>query len=498
MIRSDPLASIGFRSGIHYRYLLSDVAALLKQRHGSAIHVFCATPQDAKHYRNLNQDGQFDSITVEVIPHRVNLETDLDREVVVAESEAWEERLGITMNSLIMGNRHLGRSYSLGGFYNPRSRFSESVNYIQALHGFNKTLEFWERHVTEKKISLALNTSKELAVTCRLLGVLQRSLSSSGYEGYHFWGENEYFEYSAFEKAYHVATGSKTAEINKPYVQAMATRSRALEMATAFSLVRDLARYVAQHAYGRIRGYDKAKEHILWQVVKWRSKVYLDLNSLASRQSVTLEELGDSPFVFYPLHEEPETTLTVGSPEYFNQMQAIATLSRDLPAGVLLAVKETPYGVGRRPDNFYDQITEFKNVVWLDMPELGPNVVRKAAAVATIAGTAGFEAAVMGKPVISFGRHNVYNFLPHVFVVHSEDELAAHLRAALAEDFDGERAKADGARFLEAVVTESFDLFGYDYINVRDYEQKAVENAYGGLLRSLSIERRDESLRKAG
>ena len=100
--------------------------------------------------------------------------------------------------------------------------------------------------------------------------------------------------------------------------------------------------------------------------------------------------------------------------------------------------------------------------------------------------------------MISFGRHNIYNFLPHVFVVHSEDELAAHLRAALAEDFDRERAKAVGARFLEAVVTESCDLFGFDYINVRDYEQKTVENAYGGLLRSLSIESGDEGLREAG
>ena len=88
----------------------------------------------------------------------------------------------------------------------------------------------------------------------------------------------------------------------------------------------------------------------------------------------------------------------------------------------MLAVKDTYAAVGVRPDNFYDQIRAFKNVVLLDTMILG-HVIRQAELVATITGTAGFEAAVMGKPVISFGHHNIYNFLPHVRLITDERDL---------------------------------------------------------------------------
>ena len=66
------------------------------------------------------------------------------------------------------------------------------------------------------------------------------------------------------------------------------------------------------------------------------------------------------------------------SPEYFYQLSCIAALSRDLPAGAILVVKETLAATGRRPRDFYAQIKEFKNVVMLDIRELGLEVVRAA------------------------------------------------------------------------------------------------------------------------
>ena len=90
--------------------------------------------------------------------------------------------------------------------------------------------------------------------------------------------------------------------------------------------------------------------------------------------------------MFFPLHAEPESSLQVASPECLVQLSTITSLARDLPAGYYLAVKETYQTYGRRPSNFYDQIREFKNVVLLDMLELGLEVARRAEAVATITG----------------------------------------------------------------------------------------------------------------
>ena len=76
--------------------------------------------------------------------------------------------------------------------------------------------------------------------------------------------------------------------------------------------------------------------------------------------------------------------------------------------------------------------------------------------------------------------------------------LTAPLRAALSSELAGDDAAANGGRFLAAIVDESFDLHGYDYLNIRDYEPQAVENAYGGLLRSLPGGGADETLEEVG
>ena len=62
------------------------------------------------------------------------------------------------------------------------------------------------------------------------------------------------------------------------------------------------------------------------------------------------------------------------------------------------------------------------------MLELGPDVIAASDAVVTITGTAGLEGVVMGKPVITFGQHNSYNFLEHVSVVTEESQLRGYLK----------------------------------------------------------------------
>lgn len=93
------------------------------------------------------------------------------------------------------------------------------------------------------------------------------------------------------------------------------------------------------------------------------------------------------------------------------------------------------------------------------------DAIRGARAVAVITSTVGFEAAMLGVPVISFGLHNAYNFLPHVHVVESWMALRPLLQRLCAEPTPEERAQwcADGFRFLAAVQQSSFDLSWSDY-----------------------------------
>ncbi len=86
------------------------------------------------------------------------------------------------------------------------------------------------------------------------------------------------------------------------------------------------------------------------------------------RFNVRLADLAAKPVVYFPLHKEPEESFLLRSPERFSQHAVIAALSRALPAGALLAVKENRYAVARRPKDFYAQLAALKNVVVSALP----------------------------------------------------------------------------------------------------------------------------------
>ena len=88
----------------------------------------------------------------------------------------------------------------------------------------------------------------------------------------------------------------------------------------------------------------------------------------------------------------------------------------------------------------------------------------------------------------SFGRHNAYNFLPHVHVVTDESQLKVYLQDALDGTIDPVQARIDGQRFLKAIIDTSFDMRSYNRFYLDKFERESVEDCYETLLRSLAAE----------
>ncbi|MDP6176096.1 MAG: hypothetical protein QGF09_18200, partial [Rhodospirillales bacterium] len=174
-------------------------------------------------------------------------------------------------------------------------------------------------------------------------------------------------------------------------------------------------------------------------------------NHLTRLATTDLDDLAGKTFVYYPLQKEPEVTIMQAAPECLSQHATTLSLARDLPAGVLLAIKENTSAIGRRTASFYDQIAALKNVVLLRPDTTSIEAIKKAVATVTIAGTASMEAAILGKPNLTFSEHIKWGFLPHARVVKSESELPSLLRWAVSGPFDTNQACEDGARFMAAL-----------------------------------------------
>jgi hypothetical protein len=247
---------------------------------------------------------------------------------------------------------------------------------------------------------------------------------------------------------------------------------------------------VREQAYNHYKG-NRTGMYFLASKIRYVFRRWRVGQKFLREKSLKLADISGKKFVFYPLHVEPEVALQGKSPEFLVQMTAIVSLARHLPADMVLVVKEHLSGAGRRPPAFYRQIRDLKNVIWLDVRELGLDIVQSATAVATITGSAGFEAAVLGIPVLSFGRHNLFNFLPHVFEIREEEQLRGFLETILNPEFPREKAAADGAKFLESVKDISFDLEDYNYhLTAEGFTAKSVEQATTMLEKSLITEPR--------
>jgi hypothetical protein len=470
-----------------FRQFMLELVARLKERDNACVHLYCSTIQQAEHFRTRAPEGLFASIECGARLHAAVDDPVPPDDALWARAKEHEAWLGLCYNEFAVSDRHFGRGFALAGFHHPRSRYSDA-DYRQVTHAYNKAIDFWKSEIAEKRPGLVLWGDRLLIAAAHAENIPVRLLAGSRYRDFHYWSVNEFWEMPAVERTFRRldSNATSTLEIDAPYHSHVVNRKHFLAQSSLPIRLAKMAETTARYVYWRLRGYEKAKGYYLSGQLAYHLRVWRQIRDLRRGGPVSLKALEGQKFVFFPLQTEPETSLQMLSPEYFFQLEAIASIARDLPAGVQLAVKETFAAVGRRPDNFYDQIRAFKNVVLLEMMELGLDVTRQAEAVITINGSAGLEAAVRGKPVIVFGRHNLYRVLPHVMEVRDSSDLKRYLRNALDGSIDETAAKQAGQRFLQAVIETSFDLRGYDFRRPEDIDPAAVDDAYSRLVAGLA------------
>jgi hypothetical protein len=152
-------------------------------------------------------------------------------------------------------------------------------------------------------------------------------------------------------------------------------------------------------------------------------------NKLKQRYNI-IEQPADfqKPYIYYPLHYQPENTTSPLGESYADQFLVIDMLSKFAPKDWKIYVKEHSSqwhiklrGESGRPSDFYDKVSALPNVQLIPLSTSNFDLIDHAKAVVTITGTAGWEAAVRGKPVLIFG-HAWYKFCEGVFYVSSKED----------------------------------------------------------------------------
>lgn len=116
-------------------------------------------------------------------------------------------------------------------------------------------------------------------------------------------------------------------------------------------------------------------------------------------------------FVYLPLHYQPERNSSPQGGVYVDQILMVETVSAALPDGWFLYVKEHPTQwlyrgttyFSYRFRGYYRALAQLKNVILVPIDTNTYTLTKQAYAVATITGTAGWEALSRSRPVLVFG-----------------------------------------------------------------------------------------------
>jgi hypothetical protein len=155
------------------------------------------------------------------------------------------------------------------------------------------------------------------------------------------------------------------------------------------------------------------------------------------------------PYIYFALHCEPEANADLYGGEYACQPDALAALSEALPEGWRILVKENPaQGFVRRGEAFYRLIEALPNVFWVPDETSSAMLVERAALVASLCGTVGYESLLAGKPCLYFGDP-WYAGLPGAVRFRAGIDLAALAKARV------DKSELDAA--VNALVSAAAD-----------------------------------------
>lgn len=175
-----------------------------------------------------------------------------------------------------------------------------------------------------------------------------------------------------------------------------------------------------------------ATERIFAKGKKIKKRLYSQYLKLQRQPDFSL------PYIFVPLHYQPEASTTPLGGVFSDQILMIRMLARNIPNNWRIYVKEhqttfdpTLRGHFSRDFNYYSEINEIPGVELVPMSFSSFDMIDRAKAVATVTGTAGWEAVIRGVPSIVFGNawykdcHGVFDGRNHEGCVSAINQIKA-------------------------------------------------------------------------
>lgn len=351
--------------------------------------------------------------------------------------DLWESRFSEPLWRLVLADRVIGRSFVKGGLYS-KTAGTKTMDHDSIIHYVLNYLDFFEKRlgVLQPDMvvfpAIASLPSLALAWVCQYLGIPYYILLYTRIlDRYIIIADSVVERINCIEKDYytlsenlpnHVELSSDLEVYLKSFQETtpeqtydfklLTGRQKDIKQEPIYSFSKDIvARFIDACCSSLRSGVDQKTtwtklpfSHMKVEVLR-RIKIRYFNDSF-----FCMPEIGAEPYVFFPLHVNPEASTMIYAPDFVDQLAVIEALAKNIPLSHKLYVKEHPIMIGLRPSKFYEAIKRYPNVRLISPYADNFSCIRNADLVSVITSTAGWEGLLMGRPVITFGN-SIYTHL---------------------------------------------------------------------------------------
>jgi len=199
-----------------------------------------------------------------------------------------------------------------------------------------------------------------------------------------------------------------------------------------------------------------------------------------------------SPYVYFALHFQPERSTLPEGGEYCDQISVVRNLSRNLPEGWKVYVKEHPRQfdswppdlrkLHARQSDFYKIISAIENVELISVDTNSEELIRLSKIAITVTGSTGWQAMLVGVPAITFGR-SWYSDAPSCRLVKNSMDVGDALRDLSIY------SKDDVMTSMQSFLSElnQFVVLGYDKLSRNTYSDCEINQRVESFSMAINI-----------
>ncbi len=235
---------------------------------------------------------------------------------------------------------------------------------------------------------------------------------------------------------------------------------------------------------------------VFFKIEKYLKKVkHKKLNDEIKKEYLALQSEPDfkSKYIYAPLHLQPENTTSPLGGIFSEQILMLEILSKAIPENWKIYVKEYPLqwkkreGYESRHKGYYHKIAKLRNTKLVPIETSSNELILNSMAVATVTGTAGWEAIFREKPALVFG-YAIYNQCEGVFRISNVNNC----RAAINKIENGYKPSLQKVlNFLAAMDRASISarLGIGNEVDTYISESNCIKNLADAILKEMSSDR---------